>query len=96
MRGQFRDASPHFLTDPAVPFSNNGVERALRMAKLEDTFSGGFLTVEGAARFALISGLIDTARKQGHNLLEGLQHTPQAPVPNPGTPSRKGYPNNYN
>ncbi len=59
---------------------------------------------EWALRFALTRGLIDTARKQGHNLLEALQHTPQAPAaqrrpPAPRhriTPSRKGHPNSYN
>ena len=83
-----RDACLLFMTDLAVPFTNNGAEQALRMAKLQMKISGGFRTPAGAERFVRMRGLIETARKQGHNLLDLLRLDPEAPVPwpDPGPP----------
>ncbi len=78
-----RDACLLFLADPRVPFTNNRAEQALRMAKPRMKISGGFRTPAGAERFARMRGLIETARKQGHNLLDLLRLEPQAPVPWP-------------
>ena len=76
-----RDACLLFLADPRVPFTNNLAEQALRMAKLQMKISGGFRTPAGAERFVRMRGLIETARKQGHNLLDLLRLDPEAPVP---------------
>ncbi|GEM_PF-7030059 len=57
--------------------------QALRMAKLPMKISGGFRTPAGVERFARMRGLIETARKQGHNLLDLLRLDPEAPVPWP-------------
>ena len=73
-----RDACLLFLADPRVPFTNNRAEQALRMVKLQMKISGGFRTGTGAAHFALVRGLLETARKQGRDLLAVL--TPD-PVP---------------
>ncbi len=78
-----RDACLLFMADPAVPFANNRAEQALRMAKLQMKISGGFRTRAGAERFARMRGLVETARKQGHNLLDLLRQDPDAPVPQP-------------
>ena len=67
------------MADPAVPFTNNRAEQALRMAKLPMKISGGFRTRAGAERFAHMRGLVETARKQGQNLLERLRLDPVPP-----------------
>ena len=80
---QLRDACLLFLADPAVPFTNNGAEQALRMVKLQMKISGCFRTRAGAERFAHMRGLVETARKQKRNLLELLRQSSDAPVPQP-------------
>ena len=67
-----RDACLRFLTDPAIPFTNNLAEQALRMMRLQMKISGCFRTAEGARRFADLRSLMETDRKQGRNLLDGL------------------------
>ena len=74
-----RDACLLFLADPAVPFTNNRAEQALRRARLQMKIAGGFRTRAGAERFAHMRGLAETARKQGHNLLDLLRQDPDAP-----------------
>ena len=82
---QEREACLLFLADPAVPFTNNRAERALRMAKLQMKISGGFRTQAGAERFALMRGLVETARQRAWPLLDLLQLGPEA-VPQPAPP----------
>ena len=65
-----------FLTDPAVPFTNNEAERDGRMMKLRQKISGGFRSEEGARDFAIIRSLIATAKKQGWNIIHALAQTP--------------------
>jgi len=65
-----------FLSDPAVPFTNNLAERDGRMMKLRQKISGGFRSVEGAADFAVIRSLLSTARKQGWDILQALISQP--------------------
>ncbi len=65
-----------FLTDPAVPFTNNLAERDGRMMKLRQKISGGFRSLAGAEDFAVIRTLISTARKQDWNLLATLTADP--------------------
>ena len=82
---QEREACLRFLADPAVPFTNNRAERALRMAKLQMKISGGFRTRAGAERFALMRGLVETARQRAWPLLDLLRLGPDA-VPQPAPP----------
>ena len=82
---QEREACLLFLADPAVPFTNNRAERALRMAKPRMKISGGFRTQAGAERFALMRGLVETARQRAWPLLDLLQLGPEA-VPQPAPP----------
>ena len=64
-----------FLTDPAVPFTNNEAERDGRMMKLRQKISGGFRSEDSARDFAIIRSLIATA-KQGWNIIHALPQTP--------------------
>ena len=61
-----------FLTDPAVPFTNNEAERDGRMMKVRQKISGGFRSEQGARDFAVIRSLIATAKKQGWNIIQAL------------------------
>lgn len=67
------DAILRFIADPAVPFSNNIAERAVRMPKVKQKISGCFRTVAGADNFCTIRSCLDTLRKQGHGMLEVLR-----------------------
>ncbi len=65
-----------FLTDPAVPFTNNLAEQDGRMMKLRQKISGGFRSEQGAKDFAVIRSVLSTARKQGWNMLQTLTVAP--------------------
>lgn len=65
-----------FLTDPAVPFTNNLAEQDGRMMKLRQKISGGFRSEDGAKDFAVIRSVRSTARKQGWNMLQILTNNP--------------------
>ena len=100
---ELRDDCLRFMADPAVPFTNNRAERALRMAKLQMKISGGFRTPDGAARFAQVRGLAETARQRGQSLPGLLRLDPDEPWPDPGVeqpspalgPPGQGYLNSY-
>ena len=70
-----------FLTDPAVPFTNNQAERDGPMMKVRQKISGGFRSQDGASDFAVIRSLIATARKQGWNIPHTLTQNPDALLP---------------
>jgi len=78
----FAKATLRFLTDFAVPFTNNLAEQDLRMMKLKAKISGGFRTPQGAADFARLRSVIFSARKQGLNILRAR---PLLPNPWPST-----------
>jgi transposase len=65
-----------FLSDPAVPFTNNLAERDGRMMKLRQKISGGFRSDQGAEDFSVIRSVISTARKQGWDVLQALVSQP--------------------
>ena len=62
-----------FISDPAVPFTNNVAERAVRMPKVKQKISGCFRTLVGAENFCVIRSCLDTLRKQGHGMLKMLR-----------------------
>lgn len=61
-----------FLEDPAIPFTNNLAENALRMAKVQQKISGCFRTIEGAKFFCRIRGYLSTCLKNGVSPTEAL------------------------
>ena len=66
-----------FLDDLTVPFTNNMAERDLRMLKVRQHISGSFRSDNGAQRFAVIRGYLQTATEQEQSLwmvLESVVH----------------------
>jgi transposase len=61
-----------FISDLRVPFDNNAAERDLRMAKLQQKFSGTFRTEAAARNFARVRSYIETGRKHGLNPVDLL------------------------
>lgn len=61
-----------FLNDPKVPATNNGSERALRNRVIHRKVCGCFRTPDGAKSHDVIATIIETAKKQGINILETL------------------------
>ena len=74
------------MADPAVPFTNSLAERALRTVKVQMKISGDFRTRDGAEHFALLRGLVETARQRQWPLLDLLRRGPEAVVPQPVSP----------
>ena len=62
-----------FVREPAVPFTNNLGERAVRMPKVKQKISGCFRAHEGAENFSVIRSCLDTFHKQGHGMLKILR-----------------------
>ena len=65
-----------FLHDLTAPFSNNEAERDLRMIKVRQKVYGCFRTEQGLKDFCTLRSIIETARKQGWDVLETLQTSP--------------------
>jgi transposase len=61
-----------FLNNPAVPYDNNGSERALRNRVIHRKVTGGFRTFNGAYTHDVIASVIETAKKQGRNILDEI------------------------
>ena len=62
-----------FLTNPAVPPTNNDSEKALRPAKTKLKISGCFRTEVGAQNYASVASVLQTAVKNGQNPFEVLR-----------------------
>jgi hypothetical protein len=58
--------------DHDIPFTNNEAERDLRVTKVHLKITGGFRTEDGAKGYALWRSYIQTMKKQGLCVLEGL------------------------
>jgi transposase len=67
-----------FLYDPAVPPTNNASEQALRHSVVHRKVTGGFRSEWGAEAHAIVTTVLDTARKRGEDLLTTL-HTAIGP-----------------
>lgn len=72
-----------FMIDPAVPFTNNLGEQAIRMPKVKQKVSGGFRTAGGLDNFCTIRSYLATMHKQGTNLFNALTLTFQGTPPQP-------------
>jgi len=75
-----------FARNPQVPFTNNGAEQNVRMAKIRQKISGTMRTLTGAQNFAKLRSYIQTTAKHGHPMLIALT---QLTSRNPWLP---GYP----
>ena len=62
----------HFVTNPAVPPTNNGTERAIRKAVIIRKISNGSRSEKGARILETILSIIETIRLQGKNPLEEM------------------------
>lgn len=63
-----------FLENPRVPATNNGSERALRNRVVHRKVCGCFRTPDGARSHDVIASIIETAKKQGKNILASLMN----------------------
>ena len=87
---RFREHREHlfvFLYDAAVPPTNNASEQALRHSVVHRKVTGGFRSDWGAEAHAIITTVLDTARKRRDDLLATLHAAlgPPAALP-PGLP----------
>ena len=62
-----------FLYHQMVPADNNASERAIRNVKVKQKISGQFFNHSNAMDFAVIRSVIDTAIKNGANVLNSLK-----------------------
>jgi len=69
---KYRDHVFTFLYHPDVPPDNNGSERAIRNVKVKQKISGQFKIFDAAENFAILRSIIDTAIKNGQNVLQAL------------------------
>src|SRR3954452_1471297 len=72
---RFREHREHlfvFLYDPMVPPTNNASEQALRNSVVHRKVTGGFRSDWGADAHAIVTTVLDTARKRGVDLLTTL------------------------
>ena len=61
-----------FLEKPKVPATNNSSERALKNRIIHQKVSGGFRSFTEANTHDIIASVIETAKKQGKNILDSL------------------------
>ena len=61
-----------FLYDPAVPFDNNGSERAIRIGVLHRKISNGSRSEAGAQRLSILLSVIETMKKSGEEVFDSL------------------------
>lgn len=62
-----------FLDRPDVPPTNNASEQDLRPSVIHRKVTGGYRSWAGAELSAILTSLLTTARKRGHNLLDALR-----------------------
>jgi transposase len=77
----YKDDALRFLSDPAVPFTNNQAEQDGRMMKVKQKISGGFRTLEGAQGFATARTFLSTMRKKGVNLFKAIVNADRPSFP---------------
>src|SRR3954447_5137543 len=80
---RFREHREHlfvFLYDPTVPPTNNASEQALRNSVVHRQVTGGVRSDWGAEAHAILTTVLDTARKRGQDLLATLHAAIGQPV----------------
>ena len=71
---KYKDEILRFLTNFAVPFTNNLAERDLRMIKVKEKISGTFASFRGGEIFNRIRGYISTVKKNSRSVLGELSN----------------------
>jgi transposase len=61
-----------FLEDPDIPPTNNEAERAIRRYVIHRRVNGNFKTSTGAEDHAILNSMIESARRQGKDILQVL------------------------
>ncbi len=80
---EYADDVWRFMKEPAVPFTNNVAEQAVRMPKVKQKISGCFRTTDGADTFCVIRSYLATMHKQGIDLFDALRNTFTGSPPQP-------------
>ena len=86
--GALREHLFTFVTDPTVPYTNNGSERDLRPSVVFRKVTNGFRSDWGADFFAAVRSVIDTGRRNAIDPFDAIRRTlaaqPIIPFLNPG------------
>ena len=83
----FEDDVLRFMTNKAVPFTNNQGENDLRMAKVQQKISGCFRSEYGAEMFFGLRSYLSSCKKQGVNGSTALALLLNGMLPNIFTPA---------
>ena len=62
---EYEDGILTFMTDPAIPFTNNQAERDIRMTKVREKVSGGSRSPQGALFSCRIRSSLSTCSNRG-------------------------------
>ena len=68
----YKDNHMLFLSNYAVPFTNNLAERDLRACKLKENISKTYRSWNGATRYAVVSSVIATAIRRSDPVFPSL------------------------
>jgi transposase len=68
-----------FVTDRAVPATNNGCERALRPSVIFRKVTNGFRSEWGAQTYAAFRSVVSTAKANRRSILDDLRSVLAAP-----------------
>jgi transposase len=64
-----------FVTNRAVPYTNNASERALRPSVIFRKVTNGFRSKWGAHLFAAVRSVVDTGRQNGLSVFQAIRDT---------------------
>ncbi|MFQ5959654.1 MAG: IS66 family transposase [Alphaproteobacteria bacterium] len=79
--GRLREHLFTFVTDPDVPYTNNGSERDLRPSVTFRKVTNGFRSDWGADFFAAVRSILDTGRRRGLTPLDAIRYALMAQAP---------------
>jgi transposase len=77
----YEDAILRFITDQAIPWSNNDAERPVRSLKVHMKISGCFRSEEFAQNYCKLRGYIESCRKNGISVSVAIRMLVKGEVP---------------